>query len=104
MTLYDAISHLDDSLEDKNHNWSCEECRKEHEQLREWLYELFRLKHIILPDVLNNLEPLAICKEYRSCETCSLEATDVTCKWKYHDEVEELVNNELMSYMEDNDD
>lgn len=104
MTLYDAISHLDDSLADKNHDWSCEACRKEHEQLREWLCELFRLKHIILPDVLNNLEPLAICKEYRSCETCPLEVIGGTCKWKYHNEVEKLVNKELMTYMENNDD
>ena len=60
-------------------------------------------KYCLNVEKINNLEPLAICKEYRSCETCSLEATDVTCKWKYHDEVEKLVNKELMSYMKNND-
>lgn len=37
MTLQEAINHLDEVIEMMN---DCEECRKEHEQLRLWLQEL----------------------------------------------------------------
>lgn len=37
--LEEAIEHLDEVLADNTRDW-CEECRKEHEQLREWLIEL----------------------------------------------------------------
>lgn len=40
MTLEDAIRHLNDTLANKDHKWSCEECRQEHEQLRDWLVRL----------------------------------------------------------------
>ena len=40
MTLDDAIAHLDDTLSDTGHKWSCESCRQEHVQLRAWLAEL----------------------------------------------------------------
>ena len=40
MTLDEAIQHLTETLEDKNHEWACEECKKEHQQLKEWLKEL----------------------------------------------------------------
>ena len=40
MTLEEAIVHLDESLSDQSHDWSCEECKQEHIQLREWLAEL----------------------------------------------------------------
>ena len=39
VTLEEAIEHLDEVLADNTRDW-CEECRKEHEQLREWLIEL----------------------------------------------------------------
>ena len=38
MTLDEAIEHLEESLNDPNH-FSCEPCRKEHEQLRNWLVD-----------------------------------------------------------------
>lgn len=40
MKLEEAIKHLADSLDDKEHDWGCEERRKEHEQLFNWLLEL----------------------------------------------------------------
>lgn len=46
MTLQEAIQHLQETLADNNHEWGCEECKKEHEQLLEWLKELkaYKLK------------------------------------------------------------
>ena len=44
LTLDDAIAHLDDTLSDTGHKWSCESCRMEHVQLREWLAELRYIK------------------------------------------------------------
>ena len=44
MTLDDAIAHLDDTLSDTGRKWSCESCRMEHVQLREWLAELREIK------------------------------------------------------------
>ena len=39
MTLDEAIIHLEEMLSDNNREW-CDECRREHEQLLEWLREL----------------------------------------------------------------
>ena len=44
MKLEEAIAHLDESLNDQGHDWGCEECKQEHEQLREWLAELQKLR------------------------------------------------------------
>ena len=44
LTLDDAIAHLDDTLSDTGHKWSCESCRMEHVQLRAWLAELRDIK------------------------------------------------------------
>ena len=40
MTLDDAIDHLEETLIDSDHRWSCAECKSEHEQLLKWLIEL----------------------------------------------------------------
>ena len=40
MTLDEAIKHLEDSLNDKTHDWGCEKCKREHEQLLCFLIEL----------------------------------------------------------------
>lgn len=47
MDLDEAISHLKDTLEDKNHDWGCEQCKQEHEQLLDWLIELRESRKII---------------------------------------------------------
>lgn len=44
MTLEEAIKHLEESLADPGHDWGCEECKGEHEQLLEWLRELKDLR------------------------------------------------------------
>jgi hypothetical protein len=44
MTLRQAIEHLDERLGDTSRDWGCEECRREHEQLRAWLVELEQMK------------------------------------------------------------
>jgi hypothetical protein len=44
MTLDEAIKHLNESLADQSHDWGCEECKAEHEQLAEWLKELKDLR------------------------------------------------------------
>lgn len=50
MTLDEAIRHLQDILGDPEHQWSCDACRQEHEELLEFLQELktarFRLSYI----------------------------------------------------------
>lgn len=46
MKLNEAISHLEKSLADPSHDWGCEECKAEHEQLLEWLTELKDLRAI----------------------------------------------------------
>ena len=44
MTLDEAIKHLEETLNNPNHEWNCAECRAEHEQLLAWLKELKALK------------------------------------------------------------
>jgi anaerobic ribonucleoside-triphosphate reductase len=42
MTLEEAIQHLNETLSDPEHDWECEECKEEHEQLLSFLQELKR--------------------------------------------------------------
>ena len=44
MTLEEAIQHLEETLADDKHEWSCDECKAEHEQLLSWLKELKVIK------------------------------------------------------------
>lgn len=44
MKLEEAIIHLEETLADPHHVWSCAECKAEHKQLLEWLKELLRLR------------------------------------------------------------
>lgn len=46
MTLEEAIKHLEETLSDNNREWDCDECRREHEQLLEWLRELQYLRGV----------------------------------------------------------
>ena len=47
MTLEEAIKHLEETLNNPEHEWSCAECKAEHEQLLAWLKELKELRHTI---------------------------------------------------------
>lgn len=49
MTLDEAIQHLKETLADPAHEWECEECKQEHEQLLEWLEEYHKIKEYWLP-------------------------------------------------------
>ena len=40
MSLDEAIEHLEETLTNSDHKWSCDECKSEHEQLLKWLIEL----------------------------------------------------------------
>ena len=57
MRLEEAIDHLEEMLADENHEWPCEECREEHEQLLGWLKELngLRLENEVILRRLNHL-------------------------------------------------
>lgn len=50
MTLAEAIKHLEESLADQSHDWGCEECKAEHEQLLEWLKDYQRLTEVGVVD------------------------------------------------------
>lgn len=44
MSLDEAIQHLKETLTDPAHEWGCEECKAEHEQLLEWMEDYKQLK------------------------------------------------------------
>lgn len=44
MELTDAINHLKESIADPTHEWGCEGCKDEHEQLLEWLEDYKQIK------------------------------------------------------------
>ena len=45
MSLDEAIEHLNETLSSTDRMWSCDSCRREHEQLRNWLIELREIKN-----------------------------------------------------------
>ena len=45
MSLDEAIEHLNETLNSTDRIWSCDSCRREHEQLRNWLIELREIKN-----------------------------------------------------------
>lgn len=47
MKLNEAIEHLSDTLNNPEHDWNCEECKAEHEQLLAWLIEYRELTELI---------------------------------------------------------
>lgn len=110
MTLEEAIQHLKESLADPTHNWGCEECKAEHEQLLEWLEDYKHLKADYADidsrlrtantenDELKRLLRLAV-EDFETamleekCKVCDLEHCDYDeiCKWRHHDEVMKLL-------------
>jgi hypothetical protein len=67
MRLEEAIDHLEEMLADENHEWPCDQCREEHEQLLGWLQELKglrlenevilrRLKHLLESDYISQFD------------------------------------------------
>ena len=56
MTLDEAIEHLNETLNSTDRMWSCDSCRREHEQLRNWLIELREMKNKYYIPVYKNGE------------------------------------------------
>ena len=56
MTLDEAIEHLNDTLNSTDRMWSCDSCKREHEQLRNWLIELREMKNKYYIPVYKNGE------------------------------------------------
>lgn len=67
MRLEEAIDHLEEMLADEHHEWPCDECREEHEQLLGWLKELNglrlenevilrRLRHLLDSDYISSFD------------------------------------------------
>lgn len=99
MKLDEAINHLEESLADQSHDWGCEECKREHEQLLEWLRELKELReqNFILKSTLsaalkdingkNILEIMTVCK---LCAMKFQQLCDVF-PWQYANEALKLI-------------
>ncbi|NFO56357.1 hypothetical protein FDB39_05585 [Clostridium botulinum] len=62
MTLDEAIEHLEEKLQEEN--FPCEECRKEHLELQEWLEELRESRKVIkaIQEQLLNPNVCVLCK------------------------------------------
>ena len=56
MSLDEAIEHLNETLNSTDRMWSCDSCRREHEQLRNWLIELREMKNKYYIPVYKNGE------------------------------------------------
>ena len=52
MSLDEAIEHLNDTLNSTDRMWSCDSCKREHEQLRNWLIELREMKNKYYNDAI----------------------------------------------------
>lgn len=100
MRLEEAIDHLEEMLADENHEWSCEECRKEHEQLLGWLKELKGLRLENEKGIMYLCDRKKPCKErcekYHHCKHTS----DITHAKNFH-RVEEVTDREV--YEENNE-
>ena len=94
MTLEEAIKHLDESLADPGHDWGCEECKGEHEQLLEWLRELRKAKRL-LGEALRTLNDGSCNKDCRQCKW-NENGCEMSCRfaWRYGDEVSALIGDE----------
>lgn len=94
MTLEEAIKHLDESLADPGHDWGCEECKGEHEQLLEWLRELRKAKRL-LGEALRTLNDGSCNKDCRQCKW-NENGCEMSCRfaWKHDDEASALIGDE----------
>lgn len=94
MKLDEAIKHLDESLADPGHDWGCEECKGEHEQLLEWLRELRKAKRL-LGEALRTLNDGSCNKDCRQCKW-NENGCEMSCRfaWRYGDEVSALIGDE----------
>lgn len=47
MTYQEAIKHLEEILTDDQREWSCAECKAEHEELLSWLKHYAQIRQIV---------------------------------------------------------
>ena len=96
MTLEEAIKHLEESLADPGHDWGCEECKAEHEQLLEWLKENIKLRDT-LETACTALEKVHKCGGI-SCEVCNAAVSfcphDKNWYLPFMSEAEKIINGE----------
>lgn len=94
MTINEAIEHLEQELSDKDHDWGCEKCRQEHEQLLEWLKENVELKRL-LKLAVDDIEYLVkipysvlVCEKckYRNDNSCQTENCLEQAIWLHAEE------------------
>lgn len=78
MNLEEAIKHLEETLEDSTHIWSCENCKEEHKQLLTWLLKLRSLR--TQREVKNNapLTPDEMWEMAQKCEGIYIARVDGT--------------------------
>lgn len=119
MTLDGAILHLKETLADPTHDWGCEECKCEHEQLLVWLEDYKELRAVnteneelkrLMRQALESFDfisdklipytgSMRICdfamlraNPYDNCFNCPLSnAKHKYCKWRYYDEAMKLL-------------
>ena len=77
MKLEEAIEHLEETLNNPEHEWSCAECKAEHEQLLEWLKDYKRLLERPQGEWLTRTEDNGV--NYRFyCSCCNREVLLIT--------------------------
>ena len=101
MTLDEAIQHLREMLTDPAHEWGCEECRTEHEQLLAWLEDYKRLQSTrdaenselkrLLRLAVRDIGKMQSCNAFPFCVGCPKE-NEPYCGWKYNDEAMKLLD------------
>lgn len=102
MSLDEAIKHLEESLADKNKDWSCEACKQEHEQLLGWLKEL-KNYHEVNKEVDTNLEELNCADSFvKKLYGSFADTTDVSGYLDPFHDTSELMVNILYLWLYDN--
>jgi hypothetical protein len=79
MDLESAIQHLKESLADPTHEWGCEECKQEHEQLLEWLEDYKELRAVnaelkrLLMFAMDSMQVMSHADGCVACSQCRYE-------------------------------
>lgn len=111
MTIDEAIKHCEevaekqerkakgrwiDNSEGRKRQQECIECAADHRQLAEWLRELKEAKRL-LRQALEDMNGNNICYDINPCNVCT-ENQKCPCdtfKWRYTDEAEKLLDDEI---------
>lgn len=85
MTLEEAIKHLEETLADPGHDWGCEECKAEHEQLLEWLKEHRVLLREVRGVAEENIKLRDTLEKVHKCGCISCEVCNASVGFCPHD-------------------